>query len=57
MKGWKKVLALLLAFLAVPFLAYAFFVNLNLYFDFLLPLELYFLHLGYEFVRGLWVTT
>lgn len=57
MKGWKKVVALFLAFLAVPFLAYAFFVNLNLYFDFLLPIELYFLHLGYEFVRGLWATT
>jgi hypothetical protein len=46
-KGWKKVLALFSAFLAVPFLAYAFFVNVNRYFDFLLPIELYFLHLGF----------
>jgi hypothetical protein len=48
---------LLLAFLSVPFIAYVFFVLANRYLDFLLPIELYFVHLGYEFIRGLWATS
>lgn len=57
LKGWRKFCWLLLAFLSVPFVAYVFFVFANRYLDFLLPIELYFLHLGYESIRGLWATS
>jgi len=57
LKGWRKFFWLLVAFLSVPFVAYVFFVFANRYLDFLLPVELYFVHLGYEFIRGLWATS
>lgn len=46
--GIQKFVVLLLAFLTPPVVAYIFLVTLNLYLDFLLPLELYFLHILYE---------
>jgi hypothetical protein len=49
--GWQKLLVLVLAGAIPVFLAYVFLVNLNLYLDFLLPVELYFVHILYETVR------
>ena len=48
--GWQRPAVLLVAFLLPPAAAYLFLVTKNLYLDFLLPSELYFLHLLYEFV-------
>lgn len=49
--GMWKFVVLLSAFLVPPVVAYIFLIGLNLYLDFLLPLELYFLHILYETVK------
>lgn len=46
--GIQRFFVLLSAFLIPPLVAFTFLVTLNLYLDFLLPLELYFLHILYE---------
>ena len=51
-KGWRRVGVIILTFLIAPVVAYIFLVTKNLYLDFLLPSELYFLHLLYEYARG-----
>ena len=44
-------LAVLVVFFIPPFAAYILFANFGLYFDFVLPLSLCFLHLGYSLVQ------
>jgi CHASE2 domain-containing sensor protein len=51
-KGRWRITVLILALLIAPVFAYLFLVTQNLYLDFLLPSELYFLHLLYEYVYG-----
>jgi CHASE2 domain-containing sensor protein len=46
--GIQRFFVLLSAFLIPPLVAFIFLVTLNRYLDFLLPLELYFLHILYE---------
>jgi hypothetical protein len=46
--GWRGILVLSLAFLLPVSGAYLFLVTANLYLDFFLPIELYFLHILYE---------
>lgn len=53
LKGQKTVLVvLLLAFIFPISCAYIFLVTANLYLDFLLPAELYFIHIAYELIKG-----
>jgi CHASE2 domain-containing sensor protein len=50
LKGRRRFLVLLAA-LIPPFVAYVALVNLNVYLDFLFPMELYFLHIFYELAK------
>ena len=47
-RDWRALLVLFLAFLLPILCAYVSLVTANLYLDFLLPLELYFVHICYE---------
>ena len=49
--GWKTLLVLALTALIPVLLAYLFLVTANLYLDFLLPIELYLLHILYELLE------
>lgn len=49
-KWWWRLLIVVGAGLIPVLCAYEFLVTMNVYLDFLLPLELYFLHILYEFV-------
>jgi CHASE2 domain-containing sensor protein len=53
-KGFTKLIGLASAFLLIPLSAYIFFVNFNRYLDFLFPMELYVLHIAYEWFKELW---
>jgi hypothetical protein len=48
--GWRGIVVLALTFLVPIAGAYLFLVTANLYLDFFLPIELYFLHIVYEVI-------
>ncbi len=52
--GWQKLVVLAAAALIPPAIAYVFLVTSNQYLDFLLPVELYFLHIAYEMATEYW---
>ena len=53
-KGWRVALVLGAALVVPVLCAYAALVTANMYLDFLLPVELYFLHIAYELVEDYW---
>ena len=53
-EGWKKVAGLCFVALIPPVTAYIFLMLANGYLDFLLPVELYLLHIGYETMQEYW---
>jgi CHASE2 domain-containing sensor protein len=54
-EGWMKVAGLGAVALMPPLIAYFFLVTTNRYLDFLLPVELYLLHITYEITENYWM--
>ena len=48
---WLRLLMLIIAFAIAPVLAYLALISRNVYLDFLLPSELYFIHILYEYMH------